>query len=118
MGKKERASDIIHSAARNAAAAAAAHGFLTAAGGTDTPTLIAIHTKMIYDLAKLFDVSVTEGILTTVLGLGAGAMVGTAGAKWVASLLLLGGGVICGTISFVHTEVFGWMAYKYFEENC
>jgi len=116
--KKDKAKDIIHKATMKAAAVAAVHGILTAAGGTDTPELIVIHTKMIYDLGKLFHVSVTKGMVTTILGLGAGAMVGITGAKWVASWLPVAGGAICGGISALHTEGFGWTAYRYFEENC
>lgn len=116
--RKEEAADIIHSATLKAAGLAATSGLLTAAGGTDTPALIALHTKMIYDLSKLFNVTVTEGLVTTILGLGAGAMVGITGAKWIASWLPIAGGVICGGISALHTEGFGWIAYRYFEENC
>jgi len=116
--RKDKAKDIIHQATITAATVAAGAGLLTAAGGADTPALIAIHTKMIYDLGKLFDISVTEGMVTTILGLGAGAMVGLTGAKWVASWLPIAGGAICGGISALHTESFGWTAYKYFKENC
>lgn len=116
--RKDKAKHIIHSATMKAATAAAAAGLLTAAGGTDTPVLIGIHTKMIYDLAQLFDVTVTEGMVTTILGLGAGALVGITGAKWVASWLPIAGGAICGGISALHTEGFGWLAYNYFEEHC
>jgi uncharacterized protein (DUF697 family) len=116
--RKDKAKDIIHSATIQAASVAAGTGLLTGAGGADTPALIAIHTKMIYDLGKLFNVPVTEGIVANILGLGAGVMIGITGAKWVASWLPIAGGAICGGISALHTEGFGWTAYKYFEENC
>ncbi|MDB9391774.1 hypothetical protein [Microcystis aeruginosa] len=54
-------------------------------------------------------------MLTTILGLGAGAWAGITGARWVASWLPIAGGFIGGGISALHTEGFGWLAYDYFE---
>ncbi len=117
MSARNGAHGIIHKAAAAAAAAAAATGLLTAAGGADTPVLIAIHIGMVQELGSLFHVSVSKLMATTIIGLSAGAVAGTAGAKWVASWIPIAGGVICGGIAFTHTEVLGWAAYKYFENQ-
>ena len=115
MSVHDEAEKIIHTATVKASVTSGLSGTVPGTAGLDTPVLIGIHTQMIYDLAKLFNVSVTDQMLTTILGLGAGAWAGITGARWVASWLPIAGGFIGGGISALHTEGFGWIAYDYFE---
>jgi len=117
MDKKGKAKEIIDHAAISAASSAAVAGLLAGAGGADVVVLTSIYTKLIYDLAQLFDAPVTEDMIANLLGLATGAEAGVTGTKWVLSWIPIVGSAVGASINAITTKSFGWTVYKYFEDQ-
>ena len=115
MSKREDASAIIHTAAALCAAAAGALA-QGATVGADTPALIAIQTRMVKELAGLFNHEIVMDDVLNYLIIKPGEYVGVQGAKALLGIFPGIGNLANAAITFSHTEALGWAAYKYFEK--
>ncbi|WP_339135231.1 MAG: hypothetical protein WGN25_17400 [Candidatus Electrothrix sp. GW3-4] len=115
MSRREEASAIIHTAAALCAATAGAFA-QGATVGADTPALIAIQTKMVKELAGLFDHKIVSEDILNYLIVKPGEYVGVQGAKALLGMFPGIGNLANAGITFTHPEALGWAAYKYFKE--